>query len=416
MMNIRNTFLFAGLIGLALTIAGCDQPTQRDQAQHKQQQRIVRSLPYAKWAPVHEQDLSRTGVVRFVQEKACSGYNLFCPRHLSEATLTDMQGQPVFHWSHDSARNMTWQHVWPLEQAGLLVLVKDWMLIRLDKASNLKWVYPTRYHHEAFATSDGTIVAASRTEEMAVLNGREFPVLGDAVTMLSPDGEHLKTISLTPLFKDAISPQSIDELDLWLTTNALSRTRAALFNLRFYPDTPPDILHLNSIQVLDRDIPGFCKQGQLLVSIREIDTIAVIDTLSCKVVWRWGPDELQKQHHARLLDNGHVLTFDNGQERGESRIVELDPKEKRIVWQYTGSDADPFFSPTRGACERLPNGNTLITESDNGRVFEVTPDAEIVWEYFSPHITTNRVGHVMRAALYRVFRIMDPQAYGIDTP
>ncbi len=38
----------------------------------------------------------------------------------------------------------------------------------------------------------------------------------------------------------------------------------------------------------------------------------------------------------------------------------------------------------RSAQERLPNGNTLITESDGGRLLEVTPAGEIVWEYLNP--------------------------------
>ena len=51
----------------------------------------------------------------------------------------------------------------------------------------------------------------------------------------------------------------------------------------------------------------------------------------------------------------------------------------------TQQEEDPFFTATCGTAERLPNGNTLITESDNGRAFEVTPDKEIVWEFYNPH-------------------------------
>jgi hypothetical protein len=32
----------------------------------------------------------------------------------------------------------------------------------------------------------------------------------------------------------------------------------------------------------------------------------------------------------------------------------------------------------------LPNGNTLVCESAKGRIFEVAPDREVVWEYHSP--------------------------------
>jgi len=42
----------------------------------------------------------------------------------------------------------------------------------------------------------------------------------------------------------------------------------------------------------------------------------------------------------------------------------------------------------------MPNGNTLIVESEPGRVFEVAPDGEIVWEFVSPHRLDDRVAHV----------------------
>ncbi|XXT53909.1 hypothetical protein WMF23_20300 [Sorangium sp. So ce542] len=50
----------------------------------------------------------------------------------------------------------------------------------------------------------------------------------------------------------------------------------------------------------------------------------------------------------------------------------------------------PGATPSRaasgpGTAQRLPNGNTLITEGSDGRVFEVTPGHEIVWEYISPY-------------------------------
>jgi len=38
-----------------------------------------------------------------------------------------------------------------------------------------------------------------------------------------------------------------------------------------------------------------------------------------------------------------------------------------------------------GGVRRLPNGNTLICETIHGRIFQVTPDGEIVWEYINPN-------------------------------
>jgi len=90
-----------------------------------------------------------------------------------------------------------------------------------------------------------------------------------------------------------------------------------------------------------------------------------------------------------MLPNGHLLVYDNGWNvstgrRDYTRVIELDPLAERIVWQYTADPPESFYSPARGSNERMPNGNTLIAESDPGRTFEVTPAGEIVWEFICP--------------------------------
>ena len=82
-----------------------------------------------------------------------------------------------------------------------------------------------------------------------------------------------------------------------------------------------------------------------------------------------------------------MLLFDNVGDfgdTGDSRVIEFNPKTYEIVWSY-GGDADrPLDSILRSDQERLANGNTLMTESDGGRLLEVTPNGEIVWEYVNP--------------------------------
>jgi hypothetical protein len=63
--------------------------------------------------------------------------------------------------------------------------------------------------------------------------------------------------------------------------------------------------------------------------------------------------------------------------------MEIDPLTGRTVWEYGGRGVD-FSSRTMGSCQRLPNGNTLITESENGRAVEVTRDGRTVWEFYNP--------------------------------
>jgi outer membrane protein assembly factor BamB len=80
-----------------------------------------------------------------------------------------------------------------------------------------------------------------------------------------------------------------------------------------------------------------------------------------------------------LFDNLGGFRDDNA-----ARVLEVDPKSGAVVWSYRGDDERPFHSPLRSSAEALPNGNVLITESDGGRLFEVTRAGEIVWNWVNP--------------------------------
>ena len=100
-------------------------------------------------------------------------------------------------------------------------------------------------------------------------------------------------------------------------------------------------------------------------------------------MWSWGRGRVSAQHDAQMLENGHILIFDNGLDRARSRVIELDPVTREIVWEYGVGDDEEFFTPGRGGAHRLPNGNTLIANSNTGEAFEVTPDRRVVWRFFN---------------------------------
>ena len=118
--------------------------------------------------------------------------------------------------------------------------------------------------------------------------------------------------------------------------------------------------------------------------------MGIIDKKSGDFTWRIGDDVLAQQHDPSILSNGNVLIFDNGQFRRDttglfSRVIEVDPKTNEIVWTYQDNPRINFFSSHISGARRLVNGNTLITEGMFGRMFQVTPDGEVVWEYINPH-------------------------------
>jgi hypothetical protein len=92
--------------------------------------------------------------------------------------------------------------------------------------------------------------------------------------------------------------------------------------------------------------------------------------------------------------------------RDYSRVLEFDPLTLEVVWEYRldkpGAGERKFFSVFLGSAQRLPNGNTLVTEGVGGRVFELTPGKEIVWEYISPFVGPAPGG---ANAVYRAYRV-----------
>ena len=138
----------------------------------------------------------------------------------------------------------------------------------------------------------------------------------------------------------------------------------------------------------------------MLICSRHLNLVATVRMSGePRVVWSWGDKDLQWPHHPTVLQNGHLQIYDNRTIDRASRVIELDPRSGEIVWQYNGTEKEPFFSWIRGASQRLPNGNVLITESERSRVFEVTPAGETVWEFFGELVGRKR------KVIYRMMRL-----------
>ncbi len=128
----------------------------------------------------------------------------------------------------------------------------------------------------------------------------------------------------------------------------------------------------------------------VLMSLRTTSGVIGVEKSSGKVVLHIGPEIVSQQHAPVELENGNILIFDNGNFRlgnstQSSRIVEINPNSKKIEWEYNDEMRVAFFSAYMGAAQRLENGNTHITESATGRLFEVTRECKVVWEYVIPY-------------------------------
>jgi hypothetical protein len=204
-----------------------------------------------------------------------------------------------------------------------------------------------------------------------------------------------------------------------------------------------DIFHMNSMSLLGPNkwytmdpITYACFNPEnIIISSRHTNFVAIISRATGDIVWEIGPEyskdteagqklgQLIGLHHAHMIPQGlpgegNILLFDNGGWSGYgyfgmpryirlmSRVIEFNPVTLDIVWEYhhyswrlwfpRTSESHRFYSSIMSSVQRLPNGNTLITEGTNGRVFEVTNTSKIVWEYVTP----TRIQQLYRA--YRV--------------
>jgi hypothetical protein len=359
------------------------------------------ALPYVAGSQTPAQ---LTGVTVHDAARTAEGTNLYSSAHAPQAFLVDATGRVLHQWrkrrdsvwpslvgiDEDKARQY-FRRLHLFENGDLLAIFEYTGIIRLDAQSNLLWSHQGWNHHHLDLSSKGDIYVLERDfdeqgrqrleNEESPLARREVNgawVFDEYIAVLSPQGELLEKISLLDCIENSKFAPLIDFVRPSGSSN------------------PVDLLHSNTLQILDgqhvQKSPAF-KEGNILVSLRNLSTLAVIDPQEKTVVWALS-NAWRRQHDPVLLATGSMLLFDNhaalvnaSQEERFSRVLEFDPLTQQVLWSYHGEEDNRLFSSLMGTNQRLPNGNTLITESDFGRVLEVTSGGEVVWEFKNPHTT-----------------------------
>ena len=134
----------------------------------------------------------------------------------------------------------------------------------------------------------------------------------------------------------------------------------------------------------------------VFVSVRNLSRITKIDYHSKELIWNMGQTDFMneiyfdqdlnfsQQHSVQVLDSGNLLFFDNHRYMVPelSRCIEVAYDESdysvEIVWEH--ELPLELFTGSRGECDRLDNGNTLITAGRTGSILEVTPENMVVWQ------------------------------------
>ena len=187
-----------------------------------------------------------------------------------------------------------------------------------------------------------------------------------------------------------------------------------------------DWLHVNSFD-FDQQM------NYIYISNRHLSRITKINYITSKIIWNIGLSDnyntgdnnicndlnFSWQHHVRVLDNGNLLFFDNGNlseilrgtDYPTSRVLEIeiiDDNYCNIIWEYDLSEN--FYGNSWGSVQKLDNGNYLVNSRSNdiGNIIEITKDKNIIWNATLNHTNFEPVG-----ANYRAFRLpsLYPDAY-----
>jgi len=315
----------------------------------------------------------RAGVTVLRPDLAQAGLNFYCGAGAPEARLMDMQGEVLHVWRCE------FRSIWPdvqvthepdtqwfrraflCENGDVLAIFEGLGVVRLDEDSRVLWAALNGAHHDLAVRPDGQVWVLTRKW---MRTAAPEPTLFDFITVLDAEGREVRSV---PLF-DCLQK---------------SQYRSIFLGSPFQTG---DVFHTNTLHVLTdaaaERAPAF-QPGRVLTSFRMLNALAIVDLDQEKVVWAYQGD-FRQQHDPQLLPNGNVLFFDNLGRHPYSRILEFDPVTLKTVWSYAGSAERPFYSFRCGTVQRLANGNTLITESEAGRAFEVLPDGTTVWEFVNP--------------------------------
>jgi arylsulfotransferase ASST len=356
---------------------------------------------------VEQNPIKRRGVgLRAIDERRASpGLTLFAPMGGTEVHLIDLRGTVVHTWKpghrpglygyltdrgtlfyNGQVPNDTYLGKSPF--MGGIALEMDWNGRVLWEIRN------PEHHHDGCLLRDGNVMLLCATE------------LPDALARRVRGGRPGSEAAGSKIWCDYLVEMTTSGRVVW-RWNAWDHLDPDVDVLTASQDDRTEWTHANSVF----EQPD----GDLLVSFRNISTVIRIDRRTGRIAWKLGAPPLSGQHAPHLLPNGRILLFDNGPHRLDesfpfSRVLEIDPATKEIVWKYQEERTFFFFSPRISNARRLPNGNTLVNEGNFGRFFEVTPSGEVVWEYVNPYFGPQDLPAKRQVNnVFRVYRYSDEE-------
>lgn len=336
---------------------------------------------------------SRFGVTVHDKARATPGFTLFSPNFQSTTYLIGMGGEVLHKWDMPlrpgayayllKNGNLLWSGRTP--EGCPIPQGKGGLLRELDWDGSAVWEYrDDNQHHDFRRRENGNTLyigwEAMRPGNAArVKGGRPGTELQGVMY-----GDYVREVDRAGATVWEWHAQDDLEIERYPLHASVSRREFA---------------HANACFPLEN--------GDVMLSFRVLSTILIIDRNTRKVRWERRDDAWGMQHDCQMLPNGHITLFANGHAVPDrlphSRAIELDPQSGQILWEYRGNPPWTFNSPHISGVQRLASGNTLICEGMWGRIFEVTPQGEIVWEYINPFDGEESPG-VMANCVFRAYR------------
>jgi hypothetical protein len=398
-----------------------------------------------------------TGTTIYDPDRSWNGFTVLSPLGTQAVLVIDMNGTVVKRWdglnnsAGGPARVLPGGHVIaasgarPPHQESLELIQRDfdgnvvWQFSRGEqiKTGDGKMIWSARQHHDwqrddfpaGYYSPEYTPSTAARTTLILAHAERMQPKVAD---VMLGDDRLIEVNAKGDIVWEWLAADHIDEMGFAPDARAVIKAAAAFNKAR----GSFDWLHVNSATYVgpnhwfDKGDMRFAP-NHVIISSREASLIAIV-ARDGSIVWRMGPDfsaspelrairQIIGQHHPHLIPQGlpgagNLLVFDNGGssgygfaspiapegrgafQRATSRVLEINPVTLQLVWSYTNPR---FFSTNISGAQRLPNGNTLVTAGAGGRMFEVTREGAIVWEYMFPMFS----GANQSNAVYRAYRL-----------
>jgi hypothetical protein len=286
-------------------------------------------------------------------------------RPKSRATLVDMQGAML------------------MPNGDVVFSFSELGLVRMNICGTVEWKVPYRTHHSVAVDDRGNIWTPAehiRHTPMADLANYDPPIYDYTLLEISPDGKVLQEIHVFDLLRKN------DLMGLLYLSSTVNRVTTV----------SGDLLHLNAIQIFpDTLAQGVFAPGDVMISLRNINAILVFDPKDWRLKFA-SIGRVLRQHDPHFVDGNTISVFDNNNMRRPedwdkpaaaadsayaSRIVTISAVTGVVRVLYSGSQRHHFFTDIMGQQQALSNGDLLLTESTAGRILEVDPNGQTVWEY-----------------------------------